>query len=49
MKYYRSIALQEAGRADEAKALMDEVSEWNFNGVGFALIRNDVMERVGQS
>ncbi|MEE9208165.1 MAG: hypothetical protein V3U67_07315 [Gemmatimonadota bacterium] len=49
MKYYRAIALQEAGMTEEASGLMDEIAVWNFNGVGFALIRNDVMERVGQS
>ncbi len=49
MKYYRSIALGEAGMTDEANALMNDVAAWNFNGAGFALIRNDVMERVGQS
>ena len=43
MKYYRAKALEGAGDAESASATMAEVAAWNFNGVGFALIRNDVL------
>jgi len=43
MKYYRAKALEGAGMAEMASATMAEVAAWNFNGVGFALIRNDVL------
>lgn len=44
MKFYRAKALEGAGMAEMAQALMDEIAVWNFNGVGFALIRNDVLQ-----
>ena len=46
MKYHRALALDESGQSEQASALFDEIAVWNFNGVGFALIRNDVLERV---
>lgn len=46
MKYQRAVALEEDGQIDEANMLFDEISVWNFNGLNYALIRNDVMTRV---
>jgi tetratricopeptide (TPR) repeat protein len=45
-KYYRAVALDESGQSDEADALFDELAVWNFNGLNYALIRADVLERV---
>ncbi len=45
-KYYRAVSLDEAGQSDEAAALFDEIAVWNFNGLNYALIRADVLERV---
>ena len=47
MKYYRALALENSDKADEARTLLAEIAHWNFNDVGFALVRNDVLERVG--
>ena len=45
-KYYRAVALDESSQTEEADALFDELAVWNFNGLGYALIRADVLERV---
>ena len=36
----------EAGNGEEAKRLFAEVATWNFNSVGFALVRRDARERA---
>ena len=46
VKYHLALAKEGAGRVDEAKALFREVAEWNFNSVGFALVRRDSMSRL---
>ncbi len=45
MKYYRALALEETGDAEAAGAIYDELAVYNFNGVGYAMIRADVLER----
>ena len=45
-KYYRAVALDETSRTEEADALFNELAVWNFNGLNYALIRADVLERV---
>ena len=46
-KYHLARALEGAGKTDEAKALYREVANWNFNSVGYALVRKDAMARGG--
>lgn len=40
-------ALEGTGRTEEAAALYSEVGHWNFNSVGFALVRRVALERAG--
>ncbi|NND73213.1 MAG: hypothetical protein HKN43_16690 [Rhodothermales bacterium] len=47
LKYFRADALERAGDTDRANQLFAELSTWNFNDVGFAIIRNDVLSRTG--
>ncbi len=47
MKYYRAVALEEAGQGEQARALFDELAVWNFNSVGYAMTRKDAIERAG--
>lgn len=44
--YYHALALEGAGRAEEAKALFAKVGNNNFNSSGFALVRKDALERA---
>jgi Flp pilus assembly protein TadD len=44
--YYHALALEGAGRTDEAKALFAKVGNNNFNSSGFALVRKDALERA---
>ena len=46
MKYYRAVALEESGQGEPASALFDEIAVWNFNSVGYAMIRKDAIERA---
>lgn len=43
LKYYRAVALEESGQGEQASALFDEIAVWNFNSVGYAMIRKDAM------
>jgi tetratricopeptide (TPR) repeat protein len=45
--YHRALALEGAGRTDEAKALFREVANYNFNTTGNALVRQDAVKRAG--
>jgi tetratricopeptide (TPR) repeat protein len=45
--YHRALALEGAGRTDEAKALFREVANYNFNTTGNALVRQDAIKRAG--
>ena len=47
VRYQLAIALENAGRPEEAKQLFRELAAWNFNSVGFALTRRDAMRRGG--
>ncbi len=46
-KYYLARAHEEAGNADAAAKLYDELAVWNFNGPGYAMFRKDILERAG--
>ena len=45
VKYHLALAVAGAGDTEEAKRLFKEVAEWNFNSVGFALVRQDALAR----
>lgn len=47
MKYHLALALDAVGQRDEARRLFKEVGEWNFNTVGFALVRKDALANAG--
>lgn len=47
VRYQLAIALENAGRPEEAKQIFREIAAWNFNSVGFALTRRDAMRRGG--
>jgi len=47
MRYHLALALEGAGQAEEAKKIFAEVGAFNFNSVGFALVRADAMKRAG--
>ncbi len=46
-KYHLALALDGAKQKDEARKLFKEVGEWNFNTVGYALVRQDALARAG--
>jgi tetratricopeptide (TPR) repeat protein len=44
-RYHLALALEGAGQAEEAKKIFAEVGAYNFNSVGFALVRADAVKR----
>lgn len=38
--------LDDAGQAEKARALFDEIAVWNFNGLKYAFILAYVLEHV---
>jgi tetratricopeptide (TPR) repeat protein len=46
-KYHLALALDGARQKDEARRIFREVAEWNFNTVGYALVRKDALARAG--
>ena len=44
-KYHLALALDGAGEKEEARKLFKEVGEWNFNSVGYSLVRRDALLR----
>ena len=47
IKYQLALATEGAGDVAQAKQLYREVAEYNFNAVGFALVRKDAQLKVG--
>jgi tetratricopeptide (TPR) repeat protein len=45
-KYYLARANEEAGNAEEAARLYDELAVYNFNGPGYAMFRKDILARA---
>jgi tetratricopeptide (TPR) repeat protein len=45
-KYHLALAYKGAGEEEKAQELFKEVADYNFNFVGFALVREEAMERV---
>lgn len=48
VRYQLALAEESLGNTDEAKKLFGEVAAYNFNSVGFALVRNDAAARAAQ-
>ena len=46
IRYQLAVAEEGAGNTEEAQKLFGEVAAYNFNSVGFALVRNEAMERA---
>jgi hypothetical protein len=46
IKYQYAIALQSAGEKPKGNQLMRELSSYNFNNVGYALIRKDAQQPI---
>jgi tetratricopeptide (TPR) repeat protein len=49
MKYNLAMALEKTGNTDRAMELLREIDDYNFNGWDYALIRNEVKEKLGTS
>jgi tetratricopeptide (TPR) repeat protein len=47
IKYQFAVAMEGAGDAAQAKKLFREIADYNFNALGFALIRRDAMQKAG--
>jgi hypothetical protein len=45
-RYHLALALEGAGQTEEAKKIFAEVATFNFNSVGFALVRADALKRA---
>jgi hypothetical protein len=46
IKYQLAVATEGAGEAAQAKRLFREVADYNFNTLGFALVRKDAREKA---
>ena len=46
VKHELAQAHEGTGNNEDAQKLFKEVAEWNFNGVGYALIRNAAIEKT---
>ena len=47
IKYQLAVATQGAGDAAQAKQMFRDIAEYNFNALGFALIRKDAQQKAG--
>lgn len=47
IRYHLGLALAGAGEEERAKEVFTEAGLWNFNSVGFALMRKDALRRAG--
>ena len=44
-KYWLAKSNEAARNKDKAEALCKDISTYNFNGIGYALVRNEVVSR----
>jgi len=47
IKYQLAVATEGAGAAAQAKQMFRELADYNFNVLGFALIRKDAQQKAG--
>ena len=45
-KYWLATALEKNGDTDKAMEIFNEIADWNFNNIGYALIRKEVKEKL---
>lgn len=48
-KYWMAHANKMAGNTDKAMEMFNEIADYNFNNVGYALVRNEVKEMLASS
>jgi tetratricopeptide (TPR) repeat protein len=48
-KYWQAMANEAAGNKDKATELFKQVSTYNFNGVDYAVVRNEVKKKLAKS
>ena len=48
-RYHFGLALEGAGEAEAAQAIFDDVAKYNFNFVGYAVIREDTLAKASVS
>ncbi len=49
VNYLMAVAQEGAGNTEEATRLFTQVANFNFNSVGYALVRQDAMKKAGMS
>lgn len=47
--YHHALALEGAGRTEEAQALFEKVANWRFNALGLALTRDEARKKLASS
>jgi Flp pilus assembly protein TadD len=47
IKYQLAVATEGAGEVAQAKKLFREIADYNFNALGFALVRKDAQQKAG--
>ncbi|HET7296199.1 MAG TPA: hypothetical protein VFI66_03610 [Gemmatimonadales bacterium] len=47
IKFHCAAAMEGAGEVAQAKALYRDIADYNFNALGFALIRKDAIQKAG--
>ena len=47
IRYHLALAEEGVGNVEEARAFFADVAGYNFNTVGFALLREEAIERAG--
>jgi tetratricopeptide (TPR) repeat protein len=45
-RYWLARSYEASGKKDKAEAIYKEIADYNFNNIGFALVRNDVKKRL---
>jgi tetratricopeptide (TPR) repeat protein len=48
IKYQLAVATQGAGDAAQAKRMFRDIAEYNFNALGFALVRKEAQQKAGE-
>ena len=45
-KYWLAKAYESAGQKEEATTLYKEIANYNFNNMGYALVRSEVIKKI---
>lgn len=49
LDYHHALALEGAGRTEEARRLFEKVANWRFNALGLALVRSEAQAKVAST